>query len=48
MGLPISRSLVEAHGGQLIGENLAEGGAAFRVILPEVVDNNALINKESR
>ncbi len=48
MGLPISRSLVEAHGGQLIGENLAEGGAAFRVILPEVVGNNALINNESR
>lgn len=34
MGLPISRSLVEAHGGQLTAENLPEGGAVFRVILP--------------
>jgi two-component system sensor kinase FixL len=38
MGLSISRSLVEAHGGQLIGENLPKGGATFRVILPGVLE----------
>lgn len=34
MGLPISRSLVEAHGGQLTAEDRPEGGAVFRVMLP--------------
>jgi two-component system sensor kinase FixL len=34
MGLSISRSLVEAHGGQLTAENLPDGGAVFRVCLP--------------
>lgn len=37
MGLAISRSLAEAHGGQLSGENLPSGGAVFRVLLPGVI-----------
>ncbi|TVP83712.1 MAG: histidine kinase [Thioalkalivibrio sp.] len=39
LGLPISRSLVEAHGGQLTATNLDDGGARFRFTLPlEVPD----------
>ncbi len=39
LGLPISRSLVEAHGGQLTATNLEDGGARFRFTLPlEVPD----------
>jgi signal transduction histidine kinase len=34
MGLAISRSIVEAHGGRLWAENVSEGGAIFNVALP--------------
>jgi two-component system, LuxR family, sensor kinase FixL len=36
LGLSISRSIVGAHGGHIWGENNAEGGAAFHVLLPSV------------
>jgi hypothetical protein len=34
IGLPISRSLVEAHGGRRWAENNPEAGATFNVALP--------------
>jgi signal transduction histidine kinase len=34
LGLPISRSLAEAHGGKLILESKLGEGSAFHVILP--------------
>ena len=34
MGLSISRSIIEAHGGRLVAETNPEGGAALRVLLP--------------
>jgi two-component system, LuxR family, sensor kinase FixL len=34
MGLPISRTIIEAHGGRLWAENGKEGGAVFRFTLP--------------
>jgi two-component system sensor kinase FixL len=35
MGLAISRSIIEAHGGTISGENCDNGGACFTVRLPE-------------
>lgn len=34
IGLPISRTIVEAHGGKIWGENRPGGGAVFRFTLP--------------
>ena len=34
IGLSISRTIVEAHGGKIWGENRPEGGAVFRFTLP--------------
>ena len=34
MGLPISRSIIEAHGGKLEGENNRKKGATFSFTLP--------------
>jgi signal transduction histidine kinase len=34
MGLAVSRSIVEAHGGRLWAENDRNGGATFNVALP--------------
>jgi two-component system sensor kinase FixL len=34
IGLPISRTIVEAHGGKIWGEERPEGGAVFRFTLP--------------
>jgi two-component system sensor kinase FixL len=34
LGLPISRSIIAAHGGKLWGESRAGAGAAFHVVLP--------------
>lgn len=39
MGLPISRTIIEAHGGRLWAENKNEGGTSFRFTLPIVEEN---------
>ena len=34
IGLAISRTIIDAHGGRLWAENAPEGGAAFHFLLP--------------
>jgi two-component system sensor histidine kinase KdpD len=34
LGLPICKAIAEAHGGSIMAENRAGGGAMFRVTLP--------------
>ena len=36
MGLPISRSIIEAHGGSLWAAREGEAGAVFRFTLPAI------------
>ena len=39
MGLPISRTIIEAHGGRLWAENKNGGGASFRFTLPIIEEH---------
>ena len=41
MGLAIARSIVEAHGGKLFGENCDDGGACFTFRLPEAKEDKS-------
>jgi two-component system, LuxR family, sensor kinase FixL len=41
MGLAIARSIIDAHGGTLSGENCDDGGACFKVRLPEAKEDKS-------
>jgi len=43
MGLAIARSIIEAHGGTLSGENCDDGGACFTVRLPEAKEDEKTV-----
>jgi two-component system sensor histidine kinase KdpD len=36
LGLPISKGIVEAHGGRIWAANQAGGGVAFTIVLPDM------------
>jgi two-component system sensor kinase FixL len=40
VGLSISRSIIEAHGGRMWADNNAAGGAIFRFTLPAASDES--------
>lgn len=40
IGLPVSRTIVEAHGGKIAAANRDSGGASFRVTLPLATDDD--------
>jgi len=41
MGLAIARSIIEAHGGTLWGENIDGGGGCFTVSLPQATEDDS-------
>jgi two-component system sensor kinase FixL len=47
MGLSISRSIIEAHGGLLWAENSPDGGATFYCTLPASEEGAGLRDKET-
>jgi PAS domain S-box-containing protein len=40
MGLAITRSIIQSHGGMITGENVAGGGAQFSFVLPAKADSS--------
>jgi PAS domain S-box-containing protein len=45
MGLRISRSIIESHGGRLWAESVAGRGATFQLTLPAVVENQRKVQR---
>jgi len=41
MGLAISRTIIEAHGGEIHAENSSAGGAVFKFTLPLISDKTS-------
>jgi C4-dicarboxylate-specific signal transduction histidine kinase len=41
LGLSIARTIVEAHGGRIVADNVPDGGAVFRVEFPAYADARA-------
>jgi signal transduction histidine kinase len=47
MGLSVSRTIVQAHGGRITAENSPDGGAVFRVMLPVFTDGTVFVHVPS-
>jgi C4-dicarboxylate-specific signal transduction histidine kinase len=45
LGLPISLKIARAHGGNIVAERGASGGATFRVVLPASGASSRLATK---